>query len=316
MATITDRARFVREARMSEDFKPKVGSVRGASYIDVANRVEWFLNDCEKNGWRHELIVEELAHEFDRFATFKATVTVFGSGEESGDYRVVKRATGHGSETPGDFKDYYEKAETKAIGRALGFLGYGTEAALNEEHMIVDSPRSGGAPAARVNEQRPAQNNSNAAQAKQQTTARNGSAISQKQIEYALSLAEKAGITPQELDAITNHHDGAPLRQLQMSQAKALIDALINGHVTKQTYRDLPDGGPAPEPEPEPEDEPAAPVVNLETARFNLWEAAGQKGIKNEHVEKRIFQLYSKGVQELTVKELQEVTSLIKTVSA
>lgn len=313
MAIITDRARFLREARMSDEFKPKVGDVKGRPYIDVANRLEWLLADCEKNGWRHEIITEEIKHEFDRYATFKCSIAIFGSGDTN-DYRVVKRATGHGSETPGDFKDYYEKAETKAIGRALGSLGYGTEAALNEEHLIVDSPR-GNAPAARVDNRGGAQNNSNANQARQQTTARNGSAISQKQIDYALSLAEKAGLTPQELDAITNHHDGAPLTQLTMNQGKHLIDALVNGQVTKQTYRDLPDGGPAPEPEPEDE-APAKPVVNLETARFNLWEVADQKGIKHDHVEIRVRQLYSKDVQELTVKELQEVTSLIKSVSA
>jgi hypothetical protein len=36
-------------------------------------------------------------------------------------------ATGWGSETADDFEDYIEKAETKALGRALAALGYGTQ---------------------------------------------------------------------------------------------------------------------------------------------------------------------------------------------
>ena len=57
------------------------------------------------------------------------------------------RATATGSECAADFSEYIEKAETKAIGRALAMLGYGTQFApeLNEEHRIVDSPVDRGA---------------------------------------------------------------------------------------------------------------------------------------------------------------------------
>lgn len=50
---------------------------------------------------------------------FKATVEIPGGGI-SVDYA---------SETRADFPDFYEKASTKAIGRALATLGYGTDAA-------------------------------------------------------------------------------------------------------------------------------------------------------------------------------------------
>jgi hypothetical protein len=51
-------------------------------------------------------------------------------------------ATGYGSETKTDFGDYVEKAETKAVGRALAFLGYGTAQAmdLDEGGSVADSP--------------------------------------------------------------------------------------------------------------------------------------------------------------------------------
>src|SRR5262249_27662737 len=60
-------------------------------------------------------------------------------------------ATGEGSETRADFSEYYEKAATKALGRALAGLSFGTQFApeLDEKQRIVDSPveRSGrGAP--------------------------------------------------------------------------------------------------------------------------------------------------------------------------
>jgi len=50
-------------------------------------------------------------------ALFRARVSVPGGGT----------ASGWGSETADDFGDYIEKAETKALGRALAALGYGTQ---------------------------------------------------------------------------------------------------------------------------------------------------------------------------------------------
>lgn len=51
-------------------------------------------------------------------------------------------AMGYGSETRADFADFPEKSETKAIGRAMAGLGFGTQFApdLDEKHRIVDSP--------------------------------------------------------------------------------------------------------------------------------------------------------------------------------
>ncbi len=52
-------------------------------------------------------------------------------------------ATATGSETKKDFEDFLEKAETKAVGRALAMLGYGTQFTgeeLCEGNRIVDSP--------------------------------------------------------------------------------------------------------------------------------------------------------------------------------
>ena len=59
-------------------------------------------------------------------------------------------ASAHGSETKRDFGDYFEKAETKAVGRALAYAGYGTQYVgeeLDEGERIVDSPVERSAPA-------------------------------------------------------------------------------------------------------------------------------------------------------------------------
>ena len=56
--------------------------------------------------------------------------------------------SGIGSESPRDFGDYIEKAETKAIGRALATLGFGTQfcddfdtpVTTNGRQRVVDAP--------------------------------------------------------------------------------------------------------------------------------------------------------------------------------
>jgi hypothetical protein len=84
----------------------------GSDYLDVKWRLLWLRKehpDAE--------IVTELVQHDPQMAIFKATVTVPTGG----------KATGYGSETASDFPDFIEKAETKAIGRALNALGYGAQ---------------------------------------------------------------------------------------------------------------------------------------------------------------------------------------------
>jgi hypothetical protein len=88
------------------------GRAGGADYLDVKWRLLWLRKehpDAE--------IVTELVQHDPQMAIFKATVTVPSGG----------KATGYGSETASDFPDFIEKAETKAIGRALNALGYGAQ---------------------------------------------------------------------------------------------------------------------------------------------------------------------------------------------
>jgi hypothetical protein len=105
-------------ARRGSEFDPTpfIRQLRGrggaADYLDVKWRLLWLRKehpDAE--------IVTELVQHDPQMAIFKATVTVPTGG----------KATGYGSETASDFPDFIEKAETKAIGRALNAFGYGAQ---------------------------------------------------------------------------------------------------------------------------------------------------------------------------------------------
>lgn len=109
-------------------------SLKGKAYLPVAERIVWFRNDYPEG--TIETTIIEIS---DQRAVFHARVLTGNGGQ----------AEATGTETPGDFGDYIEKAETKAVGRALGYLGYGTAAAGFEEGArVVDAPQ----------ERRPAQN--------------------------------------------------------------------------------------------------------------------------------------------------------------
>ena len=106
--------------------------LKGKDYLQVAWRLVWFRD--EESGKSGYGISTEIVEHGEDWAVFKATIT-----NEEG--RVI--STGHGSESKRDFGDYLEKAETKAVGRALAMLGFGTQFAadeLDEGERIVDSP--------------------------------------------------------------------------------------------------------------------------------------------------------------------------------
>ena len=103
-------------------------SLKGKSYLQVMWRLVWFRD--EKPLWAIDTKLEQLT---DNHAVFSAKIY-----DENG----ALKSAGYGSESAKDFGDFIEKAETKAVGRALAMLGYGTQFApeLDEEERIVDSP--------------------------------------------------------------------------------------------------------------------------------------------------------------------------------
>lgn len=133
MGDMADDARAVEE-REEFDLEGRLMNLRGKEYLKVADRVLWFRKEHVDGSIEVDLLEHELG---PGFALFKATVT-FHVAKPFPTNVVVH---GHGSEERKDFPDYVEKAETKAIGRALAAAGYGTLAAMDEGGSVADTPQ-------------------------------------------------------------------------------------------------------------------------------------------------------------------------------
>jgi hypothetical protein len=100
-----------------------------AEYLDVRWRLVWLRSEHPDA----EITTEHIVIDREE-AVFRARVAIPGGG----------LATGYGSETRADFPaGHIEKAETKAVGRALAMLGYGTQFVgedLDEGDRIADAP--------------------------------------------------------------------------------------------------------------------------------------------------------------------------------
>lgn len=111
-------------------------SLKGKKYLQVAHRLIWFRE--EKPEW--SIQTRLLEHDVENgYAVVEARLGYYADGL----FQVIQ--TGLGSESRKDFRDYLEKAETKAVGRALAMAGYGTQFALadlDEGERIVDAPVS------------------------------------------------------------------------------------------------------------------------------------------------------------------------------
>jgi len=119
------------EPQEQRQFNPldKMGVIRTQrgqqSYLAVKDRILWLRAEHPDAN-----VVTEQIEASETHARFKCTISYaegIARGSDGPAFTVV--ATGHGSETKADFPDFYEKAETKAIGRACAALGYGTDAA-------------------------------------------------------------------------------------------------------------------------------------------------------------------------------------------
>ena len=105
-------------------------NLKGQQYLDVKWRLMWLREEHPQARISTEMVHLDTDQ---KLAVFKAEVSIPDKGS----------ATGFGSETERDFpQGWVEKAETKAIGRALAALGFGTQFALelDEGDRVVDSP--------------------------------------------------------------------------------------------------------------------------------------------------------------------------------
>ena len=114
------------------DFDPSryLTKVSGSDYLEVKWRLLWLRQTHPDAAIETELVSHD-----GQAAIFKAKVSIPGAGS----------STGWGSEQYGDFRDYIEKAETKALGRALAALGFGTQFCNDfafgaDQNRVVDAP--------------------------------------------------------------------------------------------------------------------------------------------------------------------------------
>lgn len=173
--------------------------LNGRDYLEVKWRLLWLRTEHPEAAIATELVRLE-----DGLALFRAKVTIPGGGE----------ATGWGSETKDDFGDYIEKAETKALGRALAALGYGTQFCEDfdfhreDRGKVVDSPVS-------PPRQRPFRRGGSTAPA----------TASQLRAIYAIGRADW-GLSEAEVDARCQRDYGRLPNALTKEQASALITQL------------------------------------------------------------------------------------------
>jgi hypothetical protein len=132
--TFDPKAHLIQLPRRVKD--PNTGhfTTRQDDYLEVKWRLVWF-----REKYPHGCITtEEMCIDLDQgYARFKATA---GDGEGG-------MATGTGTEMRKSFEDFVEKAETRAIGRALAALGIGTQFVgeeLSEGEHVADAPVQGG----------------------------------------------------------------------------------------------------------------------------------------------------------------------------
>lgn len=123
---------------VGEKFDPAryLTRIGGAEYLEVKWRLVW-LRQQDPEATIDTSMVE---HRPGEYAVFHARIVLSTGGS----------ASGWATETFGDFRDYLEKAETKAIGRALAALGFGTQftpdydleqvPSARGQTRIVDSP--------------------------------------------------------------------------------------------------------------------------------------------------------------------------------
>jgi hypothetical protein len=195
--------------------------VGGSDYLEVKWRVVWLRHDHPDATIETELVDHEA-----QMAVFRARVSIPGGGS----------ATGYGSETYNDFRDYLEKSETKALGRALAALGYGTQFCPDfdfgaDRGQVVDSPvdrrpgRAGSIPPQTGSQPTPIDTARKSGYAPRVTS---GRPLTEKQFGKALAECNERGIDDDGRHALTRHVTGkASLNDLTSQEASKLIDFVL-----------------------------------------------------------------------------------------
>lgn len=196
--------------------------IKGQPYLPVAARLAWFRHD-HRDG-----IMETTPHSITpEIAIFHARITTQDGAS----------ATGYGSCTPDQFPaGWIEKAETKALGRALAALGYGTLATddFDDDGALADAPVSFGGDRGQYGDG-PHGPSTAPAQFRRPASAPQGGypLATDKQKGMIERRTREAGLTAADVEVYVREHYGAALADLGKRDASELIDALGAGQVPK-----------------------------------------------------------------------------------
>lgn len=195
----------------STAFEPSryLTKIGNADYLEVKWRLVWLRHDHPD-----ATIETSLEQHTDSVAVFRANITLLSGGS----------ATGWGSEQPGDFRDYLEKAETKAIGRALAALGYGTQFCPDFEFgatsgRVVDSPID-------ISRSRGWANGRGEQGESAPRVAATEHPATERQLNFLQSVARAAGLNEEGLRNEIREVTGGDRLELTRREASALIDRL------------------------------------------------------------------------------------------
>jgi hypothetical protein len=120
-------------------------NLKGKDYLQVANRIEWFIAEQRYLFLNNELLNSYKIEVLDKKIDLEREVAIFIVRVTDCLGNSVEDV---GSESRKDFNDYIEKAYKKAYGRCLVSLGYSTNAALDYgteetesgDMRVVDAP--------------------------------------------------------------------------------------------------------------------------------------------------------------------------------
>jgi hypothetical protein len=205
----------------SQPFDPTrhLSLISGNEYLEVKWRLVWFRSEHPNGSIETELLSLK-----DNVAVFKATIRTDASVDadpNTGEVNTVLpgRATGHGMEDAQSFGDYMEKAETKAIGRALAALGFGTQFTYDFDfgngERVVDAP---------VNMQQRRENQVPANYSGQPSRGASGLGATEKQMSLIQSLGRDVRLDLNGLNELAEEQTGHSLDALSRKDASALID--------------------------------------------------------------------------------------------
>jgi len=191
--------------------------VGGRDYLEVKWRLVWLR--ALHPGAR--VVTNLVEHRPGEMAVFVATVTLPPTEVEETDPltgEIVKRqwspsATGWGSEGIDDFGDYLEKAETKALGRALAALGFGTQFCWDfefgaDQQRVVDAPTE-----LRGGDRRP-------------SSGGNRMEATPRQFKYLHAVAREVGLSNEDIEARSQHAFGCGVAELNRRDISQLIEQI------------------------------------------------------------------------------------------